>query len=290
MKLKIFGYALFVVICIVFSLYVRFPSRSAAAYIEQHLFHADSRLSIKIENLKPCFPPGLKADTLFFSHDKELLAKLEKFRSAVDVTTVFNAFQKIRFRARVFDGTLSGIVRASRKSPMEIGIDARVETLGLKAVDLDKLIADCRFSGLVNGKISAGLQQGHLAKLAGEFTGTTIALDFAEPLFAIETYSFSSGNVKFGIKGPGIIKIDDLTLKGRQADIQASGDIRMGDILQKSRLNLDARVVLYPVFFMNAGDSVPVAMPRGDADRTTLHLRIGGTFENPTIGLDRGKK
>ena len=290
MKLKIFGYILFVVACIFFSLYLRFPARSAADYIEQNLFHANSRLNIKIDRLKPCFPPGIKADTILFSHANVPMARLEDFRTAVDVTTVFKPFWGGRVKARVFDGTLFGSVRASRKGPMEIGIDARVETLNLKDIDLDKLIADCSFSGMLNGKISAELKQGHLVKLAGELTGTTIALDFFEPLFAIGTYSFSTGMVKFGIAGPGTIKIDDLTLQGRQADIQASGEIRMGDSVQTSRLNLDARIVLTPVFFMNAGNSIPVDLPKGDADKTKLHLRIGGTLENPTIVLDRGKK
>jgi hypothetical protein len=77
---------------------------------------------------------------------------------------------------------------------------------------------------------------------------------------------------------------------GRQLDLHSSGDIRVAEIFQNSRLNLTARVVLHPLFFMDAGDSVPVDVSKTDADNAILHLRIGGTIDQPTIAMDPGGK
>jgi hypothetical protein len=79
-------------------------------------------------------------------------------------------------------------------------------------------------------------------------------------------------------------------MKGQQIDMQASGEIRVARNVQESNLNIKARVILYPMFFMNAGDSMLIDVDKGDSDNVIINLRIKGTIQNPKITADQGTK
>jgi hypothetical protein len=145
-------------------------------------------------------------------------------------------------------------------------------------------------SGILNGTLTTGFKQRQLLQNEGDLTVSNLVLQFPDPLFSIEAYAFSSGTLKFSMPQDHTFRVDDFSVTGRQLDLHSSGEIRVAEIFQNSRLNLTARVVLHPLFFMNAGDSVPIDVSTTDADNAVFHLRIGGTLHQPTIAMDPGGK
>ena len=160
----------------------------------------------------------------------------------------------------------------------------------LKNIRLGEILSNGQLSGILNGTLSAVFKQGHIRQSKGDLNFADLILQFPEALFSVETYSFSSGNLKFSMPEDHILKIDDCSLTGRQIDLHSSGIIRIAGIFQNSRLNIKARIVLYPLFFMNAGDSMPVDVSKTDSDNAVIDLRIGGTLQHPTITMDPGIK
>ena len=290
MKLKFLGYFLFIAGCFIVSLYAQFPGKMAAKYIEQTFSQINSQIKIEIDNVTPSFPPGMKIESILINYADTPIARLENFKSFFKLFTLFSDTVTGSFKADVFNGIISGIVRVSKEKPREIGIETDLGNLNLKNIHMGKSLSDGRFSGILNGKVTVDFKQGHIRKNYGELKFMDLILQFPEALFAVETYSFSSGNIKFFMPKQNIIKIEDCILKGRQIDVQTSGEIKVAREFQKSILNFKARIVLYPMFFMNAGDSVPVDISKNESDNAIISLKIGGTIQNPTITMTQGTK
>lgn len=290
MKLKFFGYFIFIATCIVFSLYTRFPGKVAANHIEKSFSQINSQLKLQIDNVNLCFPPGIKAESILINYDGAPIAKLDNFKTFFNLSTFFSNVVTGSFKVGIFDGIMSGMMHVSKKKPRDFGIETDFETLDLKNIHLGKSLSDCEFSGILNGKITAEFKEDRILKNYGEIKFADLALQFPQTLFSVETYTFSSGKLKFVMPKQNIIKIEEFTMKGRQTDIQASGEIRLAGRFQQSRLKLKARVVLYPMFFMDAGDSMPVDVSKSDSDNATINLRIRGTIQNPIITMDKRAK
>ena len=116
MKFKIFGYIIFVAVCLFFSLYARFPGKAAARYIEQMLSQVRPDVNLRIDTLTPCFPPGLKAEAIQIYYAGTPIATLDNSRFFFDLTTLFGNPVTGSFKTGVFDGNMSGLMRVSRKN------------------------------------------------------------------------------------------------------------------------------------------------------------------------------
>ena len=290
MKLKFFGYFIFIAVCIIYSLYAHFPGKTASKYIEQNFSQINSQIKLQIDNIYPSFPPGIKADSILASYAGAPIVKLDNFKSLLDLTTVFSSAVTGSFKASVFDGIMSGIVRVSREKPRELYIETELNNLNFKNFQMGKDLPDYKFSGILNGKVTTGFKQGHILKNYGEVNFTDFSLQFPEALFALETYSFLTGKVKFIMPKHNIIKIEECIMKGQQIDIQLSGEIRVEKQFQKSVLNIKAKAILYSMFFMNAGNSMPVGVAKKDSDNAIINLHIKGTIQNPKIIVGQGTK
>jgi len=286
MNLKFLGYFIFIAVCVIFSLYAHFPSKTAAKYIERTLSQINSQVKIRIDIVNPCFPPGIKAESILVSYAGTPIANLDNFKFFFDLTSFFSNPVTSSFKADIFDGIMSGIVRVSKEKPRETGIESELKNLNLKNFQVSKDLPDYKFSGIINGKVTAGFKQGNILRNYGEVDFADFTLQFPENLFSVETYSFSTGKVKFVMPKHNIIKIEECIMKGREIDLQASGEISLAKNFQKSILNIKARVVLYPMFFMNAENSMPVDAAKSDSDNAIINLSIGGTIQNPTITVE----
>ncbi len=291
MKLKFFGYFIFIAATIIFSLNVHFPRKATAKYIERFFSQLNAQVKLQIDDVDPSFPSGIKIDSIQVSYSGMPIATLTNFKSSLDLTTVFDKkTMKGFFKTDVFDGFLSGSALISKVKPRQIDIETKIENLNLKNIHLGKFLLDCNFSGILNGTIDAEFNQGHMMKNHGEVKLADITLQFPETIFPVETFSFSNGNIKFVVPQHNIIRIEEFLMKGRQVDIISSGEIRVNENFQRSTLNLNARLVLYPLFFMNAGANKNVNHLKRDSDNAIINLRIGGTIQNPTISMEQKSK
>ncbi len=290
MKKTFFGYFVFIVFCIVFSMYFHFPGRTAAAYIEHTFSRINSSLTLSVDTVRPCFPVGMKADTILVKSEGNAIADLDNFKFLLNLNAILGEAFAGTFKTEVLEGILSGTVNGALEKPEGLETDMKLENLNLKNFFLGETFFDCEFSGILNGILNAELNPGLIRKGSGDVNLTDIVLQFPTPVFSIEKYGFSTGKIKFEMPDPKSIRIENVMLKGRQLDIQSSGNIRVLKDFQKSRLNMKAKIVLFPLFFMDAGDAVPVEVSKSESENVILHLRIGGTVQKPIVKMESGKK
>ena len=294
MKLKFFAYFSFTIACTVFALYIHFPGRVAAKYIENNITNINPAVKIKIENLKPSFPPGIKAKSILINYRGRSVGTLTKFRSYFDLLTIFyGKIVESSFKTRGFDGIISGSVRVSKKKPFNINIKTGFQNLKFQNIIFDNSIKNCSISGKFNGNITANIKKGHIIKSKGKLNFSDLIFQFPDSLFFIKKYSFSTGKINFfveNVENKDIIKIEQCVINGLQANIHLFGKILVNSDFQQSSLNIKVKIILYPDFFINAANSISVDLLKTGSDKAIVNLYMGGTIRNPVITMNQGNK
>jgi type II secretion system protein N len=290
MRYKIPGYIVFFIACVGFSLYIQFPAQMLADYIEKQVSITGKDISIRINALAPSLPWGVKADAIYLSRLGNTVARFEKAVCAFDMSTLFSENRRVHYKAELFNGLITGSAIIEKGNFETVLVKTRFENILMENLDTGDTWSHCKLSGLLNGSVDAVLNNGMLNGNQGEITISDLVLGFSKPVYAIEQFAFSRAELRFNMPDYQVIRIENLKMAGRQLDITASGDITLAPKLVQSSLNMKTRIILYPLFFMNAGDASPVDVTRDDSDNAVFKLQIGGTIQNPLVTLDKDMK
>ncbi|MFH2093156.1 MAG: type II secretion system protein GspN [Pseudomonadota bacterium] len=290
MKYKIPGYILFFIACVYFSVFRHFPIQMITDYIQNAISKTDSHLSVQIQQPGPLFPWGMKAQAVQFGWMGEPIVQFEKPKAMFDIKTVFNQDWQVNYQSTLLNGLVSGVARLNRHKFEDLGMESKLENVVINKLDLGKNLFNCKISGLLNGNLEIGLKKMQVTKNQGDITIANLEMEFLEPVYTIKQYSFSSGKIKFNMAGQNVIQIQECNLKGRQMDIDAKGDITIAKIFEQSRLNIQAQIILYPLFFMDAGDAAPIDVTRNQSDNAVFNIKMGGTVQTPLISIIKGAK
>ncbi|NWH05639.1 type II secretion system protein GspN [Desulfobacter latus] len=288
MKLKIAGYILFFAGTLVFALYYRFPGDLAGEVINRELSRVDRRGSLDFQALSPALPFGAAAENIILNWQGSPVVALGDSRISLNLASLTRAEREVLFELHPFGGRVSGHAVVGSDDSKSLRLNAVFESLKPAGVNLGPDLSGCRLSGMLNGSAEARIDKGHMAELNGEFNWGRLALDFPEPLFGIRQFSFSKGQIAFQSQGENEIQIKNCNFKGPRMDVEVSGTLRPGRSIGKTGLHLNTAFVLYPLFFMDAGNASPRQVRRGQTDNVVLHLKIRGTLENPAITMDKG--
>lgn len=290
MKLRFLGYVIFVVFCFCTALYRHFPGDTVSTYIQHALFKLNPNLDIDIQDIKPAFPPGIKADTLVVKYADIPLIDLEKFKLGVDLLSVFSDTKRYPFKGGVKEGTLSGSITSQGDKEGQVLLESEFKTLVFDGLGLGKHLYDLQLSGTFTGKIAGKMDQQKLKTSQGNIHIENAFFDLGSLDFWMDEIVFSSVAIIFTMPAPGTLKIENCTMKGNQLDLESSGEIKIVPLFENSRLNFAVSIQLHPRFFMEAGNLIPVKMAKGNSDGTKLDLTIKGTLLNPKIKMVQVKQ
>ena len=272
----------------VFALYVQFPGKIAVKYFEQQLMQLNPDIKVQIETVKPVlFPPGLQARSVRLSFNEIPFAKMEKVDSFLNLTTIFKKRVKSSFEAKIFDGIISGIIDVERKRVGNANIKVQLENLNLKNMDLKNLLWGCEISSIIDGYLKTEFKNGNIINNNGEINFFDMVINIKNELLPVTKYSFSKGELKFSMPEQNIIHIEKYFMKGTQVDIDIEGEIRVAEQFSKSALNIKLRAVLYPLFFMNTGNSLPTEILKNSSYNAIVDLSIKGTIQMPEVTMDK---
>jgi len=247
-------------------------------------------LAIQIDQLEPAFPLGIKADSIQLHYAGNAFADLDNFSFLLDILTLAGKDITCSFETRMFEGTLSGNVLVSKKNHQNMQVESKFNSLMLEKINTGSILPHCKISGEMSGNVSGKLERVTLQKSQGKFNLKNLAFHFKEPLFSVKNYSFSDTSAKFEMTDPKTVEIQECTMKGKQMDVESSGKIHLAENIKQSTLDIDARVVLYPMFFMDAGDDIPADISDSRSDNAVFNLKISGTVDHPSVSFDREKQ
>jgi type II secretion system protein N len=290
MKARFLGYAIFVVCCFCIAVYRHFPVDTASTYVQQALSKFNPNFDIDIKEIKPVFPPGIKTDTLMVNYSGIPLMGLEKFKLGVALSSVFSDTRRYPFKGSTKEGTLSGNITSEKNQQGQIGVESEFKSLVFDHLYLGRYLYDLHMSGVLTGKIAGKFDKQKVKTGQGDFFVENALFDLNALDFWMDEIAFSSVAVMFTMPDPVTLKIETCRMKGTQLDLESSGEIKIAPLFENSRLDLAVSILLHPRFFMEAGNSIPAEMARGNYDGTKLDLIIQGTLQNPKIEMLQEKQ
>ncbi len=293
MKLRIFGYILFIVLCVIIAAYRHFPGSAMSNYLQQEVIKLNSNLKLDITGIKPSFQPGIKADRISVSFKTLPLINLKNFKIGYDLLSVFDNTAKCPFKCMANNGVISGTVILPEKKKGRLIIESKFTGLKFDKASPGKLFYNIIFSGTINGKASVAADKHKITAGQGDLTLNKVILNFekaASAIFFVDKIAFSSVHIMFSIPEPDIIKIEKCTMTGKTLDLEASGEIKITRPFKNSALDLNASINLYPMFFMETGASSRPAkvITKGKHTETSLELAVKGTIQTPKIKILQG--
>jgi type II secretion system protein N len=290
MKLRFSGYVIFVVFCVCIAVYRHFPGNTASLYIQHEISKFNPNLNIDIKEIRPAFPPGIEADTIIVKYAGIPLIDLEKFKLGMDLSSVFSDAKRYPFKGIAKDGTLWGSITSQRSKKGQILLESEFKTLLFDHLDLGKHLYDLQLTGTFTGKIAGKMDQQKLETSQGNIHIENAFFDLGSLDSWMDEISFSSVSVMFIMPEPFTLKIETCRMKGKQLDLESSGEIKIAPLFENSRLNLSVGILLHPHFFVEAGNLIPAKMSTKNFDGTKLDLTIKGTLQNPKIKMLQEKK
>lgn len=243
-----------------------------------------------IKEIKPVFPPGIKTDTLIVTYSGIPLMGLEKFKLGVALSSVFSDTSRYPFTGSTKEGTISGNIISEKSQQGQIGVESEFKSLVFDHINLGKYLYDLQLSGVFTGKIAGEIDKQKLKTGQGDFIVENALFDLNALDFWMDEIAFSFVAVMFTMPDPVTLKIETCRMKGKQLDLESSGEIKIAPLFENSRLDLTVSILLHPQFFMEAGNSIPAEMARGNSDGTKLDVIIQGTLQNPKIEMLQGKQ
>ncbi|MBT3388067.1 MAG: type II secretion system protein GspN [Desulfobacula sp.] len=290
MKYKLAGYIVFFMASLFFALYIQFPGQLFANYIE-NTFSKFRNLSLQVNSISLSLPWGLKSDSIVLNLLDTPVLHFENALFDFQMHSLFSENRLVKYKANVSNGIISGLAIFERKNSESLVLESRIENVMIENLNPGLDIWSCALSGLLNGQMDTSLNNGQVEEAQGTISLKNLLMDFsAKPLYSIRKFKFSFAQLSFTMPEQQLIRIKKLQMKGKQMDINASGDIMPAQNPKQSRLNMKALITLYPLFFMNAGSSLPLDISRDQSGNTLLGLKIEGTLQNPRISVNQELK
>jgi type II secretion system protein N len=290
MKYKLPGYIVFFVACVVFSFYWQFPDQLITGYIEKKISKNLPGISLHIDELAPSLLLGVRAKSIHLIRQEKPMFQIDDPVCTLDLQTLLNADRRINYHAAILNGRIFGTATLENSRLTPLFAESRFEGILLENLALVPVLPRCAVSGLLNGRMDMILDQSGFAIRQGDITVGEMVLNFSPALYGIEQFAFSLSEVRFDMPDGQVIRFETLKMAGRQVDITASGSIFLNKKPEQTRLDLKTRIELYPLFFMNAGDAVPIDVTGNTSDSAVFHLQVAGTLQDPRITIDKDEK
>jgi type II secretion system protein N len=283
---SIFAYVVYTLLAIALFLYLLFPDQVVEAYLQARLAAVDPSLSMTTEEIQPAIPPGLKMIGIDLDRDSERLVHIDEARISPAMTSLLQARKRVRFDARLADGTVNGQAIVDNSTPSgQLHVEADLSQIQLDKLDV--IEADKRFTlaGSLTGRLSHDSGSAPIGMTNGTLTATGLRINLKSPFFGIADLMMNQTDAEFSMSGPHL-RLKALTFDGPMLEGKISGTIELRNPLAQSRLNLAGNAKPQPELFAQLQGRIPQGIidPRTLGTRG-LVFRIRGTIDSPSVSL-----
>lgn len=277
-------YSLYILSVTAFFVYYLFPSEQVKKYILFKFAEANPQFNLKIDRIKPAFPPGLKFYTVsLFQNDKPLF-DAEDMKITPELLSLVGPEPAFSFKSKTCQGIVTGkatlIKKAGDKNPdsRQIAVDAKLSGIHIKDI---KAVQNAPYykslSGTADGTVTYQPSQGMIAELAIK----DCVVELATPLFSLGNLTFKTIDADMTMDSSRKIQIKQLDVKGTQASGTVSGTAELKTPPGKSALNLKGTIKPHPELIAALGPAALIF--KTGAGEKGLPFKIGGTLESPAF-------
>lgn len=283
---KTFAYITYVIAVTMVFLYYLFPSDALETYMAHHVSRLWPAFQVKTGTITPSLPPGLKVDHPVLYRDQQAIADADWLKFVPAWLTLFSAEKEVRIRGGAYEGALTGRILLS-------GLDAS------PAVDLDLVFGGIQVDQIpsisafithtITGEAAGKLRFNNLESHSGngklEITVTDSSLSLNPPVLEIRELNFNSIDLEADL-ADGRVRISRFDVKGREANITASGTIVLREPLDASAVNISGKILPHPSFIRNLSGMVPSGLiTERSISSGGIPFRISGTVVQPGFSL-----
>jgi len=280
----IFGYLAFALVAVAFFLYVLFPERAVRTYMESRLAAIDPQLGLKVDEIRPAIPPGLKMTGVDITRDGLRLVRLDSIRIRPELMRIFDTEKQFYINAQLAGGTITGRATTSGTAGDPFQMEADLAGIRIENIDAVKRLKRYSPTGLLTGHLTRG--NGRAAnQINGLLTTSDLQIRLAEPFFGIADIAVTTSNTEFSIAGH-MLRLKALTFDGPMVEGRIGGTIDIGYPVSQSRLNLTGNAKPQPDLFARLQETVPQGLfnPRTLGTRG-LTFRVNGTIDSPELSM-----
>jgi type II secretion system protein N len=290
---KWFGYVVFVVVVVVFTLYFCFPSKTVQRYLEALASEAAPAFFFEIEGVRPALPFGLKADQVGFTYRDRIgnfLFKADSFVVMPSLRVLTSGKPSVSFDCRAYGGTIKGTI-ASGTFDFGGPYRSEIELLGI-LLDLYPALQEKlkrRFTGTMHGTLSYVWTHDSSLRRSGEadFSLVDGSIHFAKPFMDLQSMDFDRIDARM-VLDDQMVSLDRFDFKGSQMKGTASGTVRLSNNFERSSLDLTVSVKPSTDFFnekKNFFDAARFLNKQLKEDHFILHIM--GTIAKPRVSFNQ---
>jgi type II secretion system protein N len=273
-------FACYILVATAVCLYVLFPSEAAKKYVAIYMQQINPELHMKMERIRPSFPPGLRIDSGSLHYRDEPVFDSEKIKIVPHILTLFNSEKKVALSSKTSDGTIGGTLAINKNGAVgHILFSGGMNGINLKNVPLIRTLTQHTISGICNGNISYSSDEKSKGTFSAQLTLSECTVEFHSPVYGLESLAFGQVQADVTVSKERIV-IKSGQLKGQQLDGSFSGIVTLRDSVGECILNLAG--ILKPHHAFLAADNhelLDILYAKKNASQTDVSFRINGPFD-----------
>ncbi|MDP2645854.1 MAG: type II secretion system protein GspN [Desulfobacterales bacterium] len=283
--LKIFLYLIYTVAITVFFLYHLFPSDEVKAHIQRSLGRLNPDYSVRIDRIRPTFPPGLHFNAVGLFHRNGLLLEVKKINITAKIFSLFRAQKTMSFQGSTYGGILDGVVHISKdRAAQRFQVDARISGVQIQDISVLQKMPVKPSSGVLEATVLLDTRPTR-EPLKTNLTISDAELKLPPTFFTPGSLSFRSIRLEMALDQK-TVQVRKSLISGRQIDGQFSGSVLFRNPLDKSILNLTGTIQPHPQFLANLEKTLAVNIfPKRRVGEKGFPIRIYNTIEAPKFAL-----
>lgn len=278
---QIFLYIAFALVTLVFFLYARFPSEMVKDALTDRIAYILPEGEVVTDQISPTFPPGLKLTPLSLIYADQSIFRMDDFKVAPNLFSLFSATRKFTYRGSIGSGALNGRADTAMQNNREqIKVAMTLARVPLTYIDLLKQWESYTPDGELDATVNYdSLKGGGTADVNMEISPARISFD--PPLMGIEALDFNQIKAQL-ILTRRMLQIRNCDAVGDQIEGKITGSVVFREPLEESRITLSMTVKPQPAFIEDhKNDLIGGMLSTGNAQKRGVVFRISGTINNP---------
>jgi type II secretion system protein N len=282
--MKIFNsrisWTIYIICAALFFLYVLFPSEMVKAYLADRIRQTHPNLTIKMERVRPVFPPGLKLYAISVYHLGQRIAELEDLKIVPDILSLLASTTHMAFDGEGYGGNLKGGIDITGESPQRyVVVDADLTGIQISRIEALRSLTTHKISGNLDATLTFN-NNAPAAPLTGNLTLTKGRIEFSAPIMQQSALTFDTIEADLIFDGR-LLTIKRCQLDGYQLNADISGSIKLAGFSGRKILDLSGTVTPHEALLVKLGRNVSELIERRGLENQGIAFRISGPLDAP---------
>ncbi len=276
---------LYMVICLVVSLYLRFPSETGLRILRHQVAAQGSGWAVDGKHMYPAWPLGLVVENGEIRYQGDVVARPGRVTIRPEIMSLLKKHPRTRLNADVWGGQVDvTAVMDGWTSNVLSHMDVSAERLQVRELPYKKWAPEgTAASGILFIRGGGDIKNGFPESGGIDITLVDLRLQTPIPMIPKMTIVFDRAYLKAALN-KRTVTIKEGVFGGKLLNGRVSGSISVNRRMENSRLNLTVSVIPTPAFLQQLGPaSALLRAAMGQQGGKEMKIRLQGTLARPRV-------